>query len=301
MKIVINAGHALTTPGKQTIDGMKEFEFNAKVAEYMRTGLLGYEGVEVKFAHDTSGAVDIPLKTRTNTANNWKTDLWVGLHANGYGTTWNEAHGAETWVYTSASGVSVELAAKVQAGLVEATGLTDRGVKRGNLHEVRETNCPAILIEHAFMTNREEAALLRSDAFRRTCAASNVNQIASYFGLIKKDGSVVNTPTTVIPIPTVSVQPSVASGLTVDGILGPKTISALQKYFGTPEDGIISNVSLLVKAIQSKVGGVTVDGKLGPKTISALQRYLGTPVDGVISKPSLMVKEMQKRLNEGRF
>ena len=300
-KMVLNAGHGMFTNGKQTIDGMKEFEFNSVVALYMRELLLTYKDVEVKFTHDPTGKIDIPLTTRTNAANNWGADLWVGIHANGIGTVWNDAHGTETWIHTSASQASLELATRVQAGLVRAIGLADRGIRRGNLHEVRETNCPAILIEHAFMTNREEAALLRNDAFRRTCATSNVNQIASYFGLVKKDGSVVNTPTPITPKPVVSVQPNTPSGLTVDGKLGPKTISALQRYFGTPIDGVISNVSTLVKAIQRKLGGLTVDGKLGPKTISALQRYLGTPVDGVISRPSMMVKELQRRLNKGNI
>jgi N-acetylmuramoyl-L-alanine amidase len=300
MKLVVNAGHGMYTNGKETVDGMKEFEFNSVVALYMRELLLTYKDVEVKFTHDPTGKTDIPLITRTNVANNWGADLWVSIHANAYGTTWNEAHGVETWVYTSASQSSIDLATKVQAGLVNTTGLTNRGVKKGNLHEVRETHMTAILIEHAFMTNRVEAELLKNDEFRRKCATSNVNQIASYFGLVKKDG-------TSTPSPTVSIQPSVAptksnssSVLIVDGYMGVQTIKALQKYFGTPIDGIISKPSLLVKAIQKKVGA-KVDGILGVKTISALQRYLGTPVDGKISSPSLMVKELQRRLNKGKI
>lgn len=90
------------------------------------------------------------------------------------------------------------------------------------------------------------------------------------------------------------------ANLTVDGELGPLTIKALQIYFGTPVDGVISRPSMLVKAIQKWLG-VKVDGYLGPITISALQRYLGTPIDGVISKVSLMVKELQRRLNKGQL
>lgn len=96
----------------------------------------------------------------------------------------------------------------------------------------------------------------------------------------------------------VSSKPKV--NLKVDGYLGVNSIKALQKYFGTPIDGVISKPSLLIKAIQKEVGA-KVDGYLGKETISKMQKHFGTIVDGVISEPSLMVKEMQRRLNKGTF
>lgn len=107
-----------------------------------------------------------------------------------------------------------------------------------------------------------------------------------------------------------------AAKLAVDGYLGPLTVRALQRHFGTKVDGVISGQyrnnsnrhipsiqfgtsgSLLVKAMQKWLG-VTQDGFLGPITVRALQRKLGTTVDGVVSSPSLMVMELQKRLNNG--
>jgi peptidoglycan hydrolase-like protein with peptidoglycan-binding domain len=95
--------------------------------------------------------------------------------------------------------------------------------------------------------------------------------------------------------------------LSVDGMLGPKTISALQRTLGTPVDGVISRPSMMVRALQTFLNQrganplLVVDGMMGPKTISALQRYLGTPVDGVISTPSTMVRALQTRLNTGRL
>ncbi|MGV3488516.1 MAG: N-acetylmuramoyl-L-alanine amidase, partial [Tuberibacillus sp.] len=71
----------------------------------------------------------------------------------------------------------------VQSELVKATGLSNRGVKTANLHVLRETNMPAILTECGFITNRKEAALLESDAFRRKCAQAIVTAIASQYGL----------------------------------------------------------------------------------------------------------------------
>ena len=105
-------------------------------------------------------------------------------------------------------------------------------------------------------------------------------------------------------------------GLVVDGVLGPRTISAWQRIMGTPVDGRISPRSALVRAVQrhlnSKIGaGLAVDGvgasirqdgRTRTHTHRALQRYLGTPQDGILSVPaSMAVRALQRRLNSGRF
>lgn len=105
--------------------------------------------------------------------------------------------------------------------------------------------------------------------------------------------------------------------LVIDGIMGKNTIKAMQRYFGTPQDGVISGQyagfknlhkgitsieygsggSSVVRALQKWLG-VTSDGSLGSATIRAWQRKMRTPIDGVISLPSLLIKAWQKYLNE---
>ena len=115
--------------------------------------------------------------------------------------------------------------------------------------------------------------------------------------------------------------------LTVDGKWGPATTYALQRYLGTPADGVISSQSPTYKAKNTglmsaswrwasspskavgsktiralqKMLGVKQDGRIGPVTIKALQKRLGTPVDGYLSKGGLGIKELQRRLNKGRI
>ena len=60
---------------------------------------------------------------------------------------------------------------------------------------------------------------------------------------------------------------------------GSDLVQAMQKWLGTPQDRIISNPSMMITALQKKLGMKIVDGK--------------------ISKPSNVVREMQRRLNEG--
>lgn len=82
----------------------------------------------------------------------------------------------------------------------------------------------------------------------------------------------------------------------VDGYLGKETIKSMQRYFGTPVDGKLSNPSLVIKKLQAKIG-TKVDGYLGYNSIASLQKYLKTPVDGKLDKPSMVIKELQRRLN----
>lgn len=189
MKITLDAGHGNNTPGKRTPDdSMREFHFNNAVANYARELLLKYENVIVDFAHDPSGKVDIALIARTNTANSKKSDVYVSIHANAYGSNWNDANGIEAFVHTTASAVSKNLATLIQSKLIKATSLKNRGVKSADFHVLRETNMPAVLVECGFMTNRDEAALLMSDDYRRLCAKAIAEALAEFYNLkLKKE------------------------------------------------------------------------------------------------------------------
>jgi N-acetylmuramoyl-L-alanine amidase len=186
MRIVIDAGHGPETAGKRSPDGsLREYQFNSAVARYVADTLLhGYEGVEILMTHDDSR--DVPLKERTDKANAWKADLFVSIHANAAGEGWSAAQGIETYVYTSRPPDAVALANAVQRHLIRATGRPDRGVKTANFHVLRETKMTAILVECGFMTNRQECELLKSDDYRRKCAAAIVAGIVETHGLKPK-------------------------------------------------------------------------------------------------------------------
>lgn len=194
MKIALDAGHGPETAGKRTPDdSMREFHFNSATARYARDELMKYEGVEVLFTHADDGSSDVPLKDRTDKANAWKADVLVSIHANAFGSTWNDAQGIETFVYTSRPAEAVKLAEAVQQRLLLETGRKNRGVKADNLHMVRESHMTAILAECGFMTNKTEAELLKSDSYRRACAKAIAEGIAEVYGLKLK--AVVETAT----------------------------------------------------------------------------------------------------------
>ncbi|WP_108671610.1 N-acetylmuramoyl-L-alanine amidase [Peribacillus acanthi] len=195
MKIVLDAGHGYETQGKRSPDGMKEYEFNRKVALFGRDLLSQYEGVEVIFTH--SDQDDVPLQTRTSKANSSQADLFISIHANAYGSGgWSSAEGIETYVYTSQPKEAMSFAQKVHQNLIVATGLENRGIKTANFHVLRETHMTAILVECGFMTNKEEIKLLRSEVYQKTCAEAIVKGVAQFYKLKKKQSSptAVKTP-----------------------------------------------------------------------------------------------------------
>jgi N-acetylmuramoyl-L-alanine amidase len=184
-KISLSAGHSLVTPGKQTPDGMHEWEFNAAVVSKMVELFSHYKDVAVLRLDDPTGKTDIPLKTRASRSNDWGANFHLDVHANAAGSTWSDAHGIETFSY-KLSGKSFDVAKCLQHALIQATGLSDRGVKDGSdLYMVNSTKATACLVECGFMSNKNEAAFLKSDDYRTKVAIALVNAIASYFNLVK--------------------------------------------------------------------------------------------------------------------
>ena len=186
MKIMIDAGHGPETAGKRSPDGvLREFNFNSAVADLVKQILLT-EGLAVIFAHDERK--DVPLSERTKKANLLNVDAFISIHANAYGSGWNNANGIETYIYPTASKGSKVLAELVQRSLITACNRADRGVKKGNFAVLRDTQMPAILIECGFMTNREEAALLLQKSYRVQCAKAITFAILAWVYRGKDDG-----------------------------------------------------------------------------------------------------------------
>jgi N-acetylmuramoyl-L-alanine amidase len=62
------------------------------------------------------------------------------------------------------------MATHVQQALQMRTTRKNRGIKKGDFAVLRETTMPAILVECGFMTNIEEANLLKSTDYQHQCA-----------------------------------------------------------------------------------------------------------------------------------
>ncbi|MFC7684884.1 N-acetylmuramoyl-L-alanine amidase [Ureibacillus sp. GCM10028918] len=185
IKVGYDAGHGLHTAGKRTPDGEREWSFNDKVARAFAKELALYKGVMTRRFDDPTGQRDVPLRERTDGANKWSANYYISFHHNALGSRWGNHTGVETFVYTSPQPRSVELANAIHPAVVKSYGLRDRGVKRGNLHIVRETTMPSILIEGGFMDSLIDITKLRNDTVLANAGRSIAQNFAKFVGLTR--------------------------------------------------------------------------------------------------------------------
>ncbi|MEY8321209.1 N-acetylmuramoyl-L-alanine amidase [Lachnospiraceae bacterium 46-61] len=189
--IAVDAGHGMNTPGKRTpvfSDGtvMKENEFNRVTADYLVKALNRNSFKTILTAPDI---LDTPLQKRVQKANEAKADAFICIHANAYGDDWNDANGIESWVYEKSNQNTIHLAEDIQKELIAFTKRKNRGVKKSNdLYVLRNTNMMAVLVECGFLTNFEEATLLRSENYRKECAEGICKGICKYYNISYKSG-----------------------------------------------------------------------------------------------------------------
>ena len=186
VKIVLDAGHSfINTPGKRSPDGEPEWGFNNQVVQACIAKLETYKDVQVLRVDDPTGKTDVPLKTRTDQANEWNADVYVAVHHNANTGVWGNWTGVETYVMDSltVSPESVALAQLVQPMIAKAMGLRDRGVKKANFHVLRETKMPAILTEGGFMDSVVDIKALRSKERLKAQGEALASALAAHFNL----------------------------------------------------------------------------------------------------------------------
>lgn len=186
MLVCIDPGHAQSTAGKRSFDGsLREYEFNRVVAQ-----LLGRElerhGVRIMYSCDLNTTKDISLSERCKAANTAKADLFISIHANAYGTTWNSANGWEIFHHANSTN-GKRLASAIHKTSIPFLGLTDRGIKTDTFTVLTDTAMPSVLIEHGFYTNKAECEKLKNLDFRQKCAVSDAKGILNYLGIAYKD------------------------------------------------------------------------------------------------------------------
>lgn len=126
--------------------------------------------------------ITVSLMQRSNFENRNNYNYFISFHRNAYKP--QKANGAETYTYLSASTKAKALAEKIQAGLV-SIGFVNRGVKTANYHVLRETICPAVLIEMGFIDNINDNNLF--DGKRNKIIREITKAILSQLGISYKE------------------------------------------------------------------------------------------------------------------
>ncbi len=157
--VFLNPGHGGSDPGASA-NGFKEKDLNLKITLACRDELKRHN-VTVIMGRDKD--IDRTSTEIIRMCNSSDAELAVDIHNNAGG-----GNGAEVYYY-SGGGESQELANAVLSEIVKI-GQNSRGIKtRVNsdgseyYYFIRETLCPAVIVECAFVDNREDMGILDSE------------------------------------------------------------------------------------------------------------------------------------------
>ena len=191
MKILIDNGHGLNTPGKRSPDGtLLEYAYTREIARRIVATLKAR-------GHDAELLVpeddDIPLSERVRRTNahcqalGKSNVILISLHINaaGDGTKWMNATG---WSCYTCKGQTesdrlADCLYKAAEQILENQVIRTDYARDGdpdweeNFYILRHSLCPAVLVEQFFMDNKQDLAYLLSQEGRRAIVETIIDGI----------------------------------------------------------------------------------------------------------------------------
>lgn len=179
MRVFLGVGHGGADSGA-VANGVKEKDLNLSIALACRD-VLEKHGVEVRMSR-TKDEND-PLSEEIRECNAFAPDLAVDIHNNAGG-----GDGAEAF-YHYGGGKSKTLAENILAEIVKV-GQNSRGSKvRKNASGkdyygfIRETSCPAVIVECAFIDSPSDLKILASEGKKKTMGEAIAKGILKTLGV----------------------------------------------------------------------------------------------------------------------
>lgn len=293
--VFLSAGHGGSDSGAVAY-GLKEKEINLNTLLACNEVLVQH-GVKTVLSR-TKDEND-PVAQEVKEANASGADLAVSFHANAGG-----GDGFEAFYYTT-NAASKKLA-QLGEKYVKELGQNSRGIKSGNhLWFVKKTSMTAVLFESFFVDNDKDNDIGDTVAEQRAFGVAYAKAILEYLG-IDYNGSTVSsgyvTQTAPAPAPSQSkpegydewiaslqrelnaqgFRDSQGNKLNVDGLKGPKTLSACPQVKKGAEGGI---TKLIQKRLNSVGFNLSTDGVFGDNTkkaVKVFQHNRNLDADGIV-------------------
>ena len=170
--IIIDPGHGGHDRGASW-GGVRESDLNLKTALKLEYYLkkAGYKTVMTRRTDKY-----VSLSRRAVIANRYKNALFVSVHYNATREKW--VRGAET--YHSGSRRGRYLASSIQSNLTRLCRVKSRGLRHGRFAVIKNTNCPAVLVECGFLSNATERARCNTRSFQDAAARAMLAGIERY-------------------------------------------------------------------------------------------------------------------------
>ena len=270
-KLALTAGHYMGTAGKRCMKKLdpnetREWWLNDRIADKIEKMLAEYKDITILRTDDTTGAKEVSLSARVNSANKFDADFYLSIHHNA-GANGTAAGGITAYVYKNCSSASRKWQNDLYDALIDATGLKGNRVSplyESNLYEVKYTNMPAVLLELGFMDSKTDVPVILTEEFATKCAEACVKVIVEKGKLEKKPAPVVKPAATTI----------LMKGSTGNKVKRLQNLLNLLGYdCGTADGDFGSKTEAAVKAFQ-KAMKITQDGKFGKDSFNAMKRAL---------------------------
>ncbi len=210
--VVLDAGHGGNDPGKQNLKlKLDEKDMTLDVVLRLKK-LLELRGFKVKLTREKDERLAneqrADLDRRAAVSKDTQADLFISIHFNAVEPRdAARVTGTETyvltpqfqWSSTDNSGDSltntafpanrqdtanVVLGYQLHRAMLAGLKTSDRGFKRGRLRVLLLPECPAALLEAAYLSNDKEAARVGTPEFRQEIAESIAEGVQSYAALI---------------------------------------------------------------------------------------------------------------------
>lgn len=181
-KVYIGIGHGGSDPGA-VANGLRESDLNLEVGKACYNYLKA-RGVEVKISRTTDKAVEV--EQRIKEANKFNADFALDIHHNAGG-----GDGAEVY-HTKNGGKGKTLAENILAEM-KKIGQNSRGTKtrlNSNGQDyfgfIRQTKCPAVLVECAFVDNKTDVKIVDTKAEQKKMGEAIAKGVLKQLGIADK-------------------------------------------------------------------------------------------------------------------
>src|SRR6476660_1381084 len=156
--VVVDAGHGGKDSGAYRRYGPPEKVVALDVAQRLNRKL---RESQLKTVMTRDSDVFIELNDRVAIENKQKNAIFVSIHFND--SRKRGTHGFETYYH---SGASVDLANRIQQKLMTIPNSANGGIHTANFRVLRLANCPAVLVECGYLSNRSEGQQARDSEYR---------------------------------------------------------------------------------------------------------------------------------------
>lgn len=174
--LIIDPGHGGHDPGAVSPhNGLKEKNVVLDVAFQLQDHLKGIPGLTVLFTRQTDSFISLADRVKKANAHPSAFTSFISIHCNSAES--REAHGFEIFTSkgrTSSDALATSIFNSWDADDLSKTMRSDLEDgdpdKEAGFYVLRNTNCPATLVELGFVTNKREVLNLQNISWRRSAA-----------------------------------------------------------------------------------------------------------------------------------